>query len=81
MSESKLKKQFPKKDVQRLRNLIQGKDGAKTTIAAGYQKDEVERKEGDVWEEDGSKWTIKNGIKQNISKLQKARELKKTPLF
>ena len=38
MSESKLKKQFAKKDVQRLRNLIQGKDGAKTTIAAGYQK-------------------------------------------
>jgi hypothetical protein len=81
MSESKLKKEFAQKDVKRLRNLIQGKGGAKTTIAAGYQKDKVERKEGDVWEEDGRKWTIKNGIKQNISKLQKARELNKTPLF
>jgi len=48
MSESKLKKEFAQKDVKRLRNLIQGKGGAKTTIAAGYQKDKVERKEGDI---------------------------------
>lgn len=81
MSESKLKKEFAQKDVQRLRNLVKGKNGASTTIAAGYKKDEVERKEGDIWEEDDRTWTIKNGIKQNISKLQKAREISKMPLF
>jgi hypothetical protein len=81
MSESKLKKQFAEKDVQRLRNLVKGKSGANTTIAAGYQKDIVEHKEGDVWEQDERTWTIKNGIKQTISKLQKARELSQLPLF
>ena len=65
MSESKLKKQFAEKDVQRLRNLVKGTNGANTTIAAGYQKEEVERKEGDVWEQDERTWTIKNGIKQS----------------
>ena len=78
---SKLKKEFAKKDVQRLRNLIQGKNGANTTISSGYKKEEEDRKEGDTWEEDDRTWTIKNGIKQNISKLQKARELNKIPLF
>jgi hypothetical protein len=78
---SKLKKEFAKKDVQRLRNLIQGKNGANTTISSGYKKEEEDRKEGDTWEEGDRTWTIKNGIKQNISKLQKARELNKIPLF
>ena len=81
MSESKLKKQFAQKDVQRLRNLVKGKNGASTSVASGYQKDEVERKEGDIWEEDERTWTIKNGIKQTVSKLQKAREISKMPLF
>lgn len=36
------------------------------------------RKEGDVWEDlDGRKWTMKNGIKQNVTKL----DLAKTPWF
>jgi hypothetical protein len=81
MSESVLKKQFSSSDLQRMRNLVQGKTGEKTSVSAGYTKDHVDRKEGDVWEEDGRQWTIKNGVKQNISKLQKARETAKMPLF
>ena len=81
MSESKLKKEFAKKDVQRLRNLIQGKGGANTTISSGYSKHTKDREEGEVWEEDERTWTIKNGIKQTISKLQEARNLGKTPLI
>tara|TARA_R110002012_G_scaffold11626_1_gene52239 strand:+ start:168 stop:743 length:576 start_codon:yes stop_codon:yes gene_type:complete len=64
-----LKKEFKKKDVQRARNLIQGKTGASTGIQIGYNKKEEEYKEGDVWTEGRKTWTIKNGIKQTISKL------------
>jgi hypothetical protein len=64
-----------------MRNLIQGKTGEKTSVSSGYTKDHIERKEGDIWEEDGRQWTIKNGVKQNISKLQKAREIGQMPLF
>ena len=35
-----LKKEFSKKDVQRARNLIQGKTGAATGIQIGYNKKE-----------------------------------------
>tara|TARA_B100000530_G_C15933881_1_gene478177 strand:+ start:894 stop:1460 length:567 start_codon:yes stop_codon:yes gene_type:complete len=78
---SVLKKQFQEKDVQRLRNLMTGKYGEKTIQSAGYRKVEVDRKEGDIWEEDGRKWTIKNGIKQNITKLDKAKRAHNVPLF
>lgn len=81
MSESKLKKDFAKKDVQRMRNLIQGKAGASTTISSGYSKQVKDRVEGETWEEDERNWVIKNGIKQTVSKLQEARDLAKTPLF
>ena len=64
-----LKKEFKRKDVQRARNLIQGKTGASTGIQIGYNKKEEEYKEGDVWTEGRKTWTIKNGIKQTISKL------------
>ena len=37
MAENYLKKQFKKKDVQRLRNLIQGKYGDKTKKQVGYK--------------------------------------------
>ena len=36
--ESMLKKEFQKKDVQRLRNLITEKHGNKTTQGVGYTK-------------------------------------------
>jgi len=64
-----LKKEFNRKDVERARNLIQGKTGDSSEIQIGYKKKQVEYKEGDVWTENKKTWTIKNGIKQTISKL------------
>ena len=61
-----LNKEFQKKDVSRLRNLIQGKTGASTGTQIGYTKKEIEYKEGDIWKERKKTWTIKNGIKQTI---------------
>ena len=79
--ESMLKKQFQKKDVQRLRNIITEKHGDKTTQGVGYTKQKEFYKEGDTWEEDGRKWTIKDGIKQNITKLDKAKKYGSFPIF
>lgn len=76
-----LNKEFNKKDVQRLRNLIQGKHGEKTTTGIGYEKKYVKHEEGDIWEEDDRTWTVKDGIKQNITKLDKAKRLIVLPLF
>jgi hypothetical protein len=81
MSESVLKKEFRGADLQRLRNLVQGKTGEKTSVSSGYVKDHIDRKEGDIWEEDGRQWTVKNGVKQTISKLQAVRDVALTPLF
>ena len=61
MSDNVLKKQFQQKDVQRLRNLVQGKYGDKVGQSVGYSKTTIDHKEGDIWEEDGRKWTIKRG--------------------
>jgi hypothetical protein len=76
-----LKKEFQKRDVTRLRNLITKKYGDKTISSIGYDKIDKEYNEGDIWEEDGRKWTIKNGIKQNITKLNKAKKALSTPHF
>lgn len=81
MKESVLKKEFKEKDVQRLRNLVQGKHGEKTTQGIGYTKAQEFHNEDDIWDEDGRTWTIKNGIKQNITKLDKAKESIHMPLF
>ena len=75
-----LKKEFSKRDVQRLRNLMTGKHGAKTQEGVGYTKAQEFRKEGDVWTEMGREWTIKDGLRQNVTKLDKAKELA-MPLF
>ena len=64
-----LKKEFNRKDVERARNLIQGKTGDSSEMQIGYTKKRIERKEGDVWTENKKTWTIKKGIKQTISKL------------
>ena len=64
-----LKKEFTRKDVERVRNLAQGKVGSSSESQVGYTKKIVEYKEGDVWKENKKTWTIKNGIKQTISKL------------
>ena len=81
MRDNVLKKEFNKKDVQRIRNLVQGKYGDKTTQSVGYKKGYIKRKEGDIWEENGQTWTIKEGIRQNITKLDKAKKAVKVPLF
>jgi hypothetical protein len=80
MKESTLKKEFTKRDVQRMRNLIGGKSGDRTHVQAGWEKNKKEHTEGDVWEENGKQWTIKNGIKQNFTKLDKIKRLVVLPL-
>ena len=79
--ESVLKKEFQKKDFERLRNLMQGKYGEKTRSSVGFTKAEEFYNEGDVWESDGRTWTIKDGIKQNLTKLDKAKKAHTMPLF
>ena len=69
-----LNKEFRKTDVNRLRNLIQGKTGDSTSTQIGYNTKQEDRKEGDVWVENKKTWTIKNGIKQTISKLDKIKK-------
>ena len=64
-----LKKEFKRTDVNRLRNLIQGKTGDSSNTQIGYSKKTEDYKEGDIWKENKKTWTIKNGIKQTISKL------------
>ena len=64
-----LKKEFKKKDVERMRNLITGNVDSSSETQIGYKKKRTEYKEGDVWTENKKTWTIKNGIKQTISKL------------
>jgi hypothetical protein len=80
MKDNVLKKEFSKNDVQRVRNLVQGKYGEKTVQSVGYSKKQEFHKEGDVWEVDGKRWTIKNGIKQTITKLDKIKNLVVMPL-
>jgi hypothetical protein len=79
--ETVLKKEFQKKDVERLRNLMQGKYGEKTRSSVGFTNKQEFHKEGDVWESDGRTWTIEKGIKQNITKLDKAKKAHNMPLF
>ncbi len=76
-----IKKEFQEKDVERLRNLITGKYGEKTRSSVGFSKAEEFYAEGDIWESDGRTWTIKNGIKQNITKLDKAKKAHVMPLL
>jgi hypothetical protein len=81
MSDSVLRKEFQKRDVQRLRNLVQGKYGSKTTMGVGYNGEtQEEHKEGDIWEQNGRTWTIKDGLKENVTKLDKFKSAA-IPLF
>jgi hypothetical protein len=81
MPDSVLKKEFQKRDVERLRNLVKGKYGDRTTVGIGYSKTpEGEHKEGDIWKSDGKEWTIKDGLKENITKLDKFKNLS-IPIF
>ena len=80
MEKSVLKKEFSKKDVQRMRNIIGGKTGDATQTLTGWEKKHTDHTEGDVWEEGGRTWTIKNGIKQNLTKLDKIKKLVVMPI-
>lgn len=80
MSEHNLKKEFSKRDVQRMRNIITGNAGSATGVQVGYSKQSQDYTEGDVWEENGKQWTIKNGIKQTITKFDKLKQLVAFPL-
>ena len=44
MRDNVLKKELNKKDVQRIRNLVQGKYGDKTTQSVGYKKGYIKTK-------------------------------------
>ena len=81
MSDNVLKKDFNKKDVERLRNLVKGKGGERTSQGIGYTKKEEFHKEGDIWEADGRKWTIKDGIRQNVTKMDRAKKAYLKPLM
>jgi len=80
MSDSLLKKEFRQSDVQRVRNLVNKDFTGKTKSQTGYQKSFQKHKEGDIWEENGRQWTIKNGIKQNVTKLDAAKKAVRIPL-
>jgi hypothetical protein len=60
---------------------MQGKYGEKTRSSVGFSKSDTFYDEGDIWEADGRSWTIVNGIKQNITKLDKAKKAHNMPLF
>jgi len=80
MNESLLKKEFKEKDVNRARNLINKDYSASTTVQSGYTKAYVHRQEGDIWEEDGRQWTVKDGIRQNVTKLDAVKDAIRIPL-
>jgi hypothetical protein len=79
-NESLLKKDFKESDVQRVRNLVNKDFTGKTKTQSGYKKSYERHQEGDIWEESGKTWTIKNGLKQNITKLDGAKKALQIPL-
>ena len=79
--ESVLKKEFKKRDVERARNLVNKDYTSKTMINTGYRRVEEVHKEGETWEEQGKQWTIKNGLKQNLTKLDIAKQAVRMPLL
>lgn len=80
MKESVLKKEFNTRDVERIRNLVKKDYSAKTKVGIGFEKAQHVHKEGDEWEENGKLWTIKNGVKQNITRLDNAKRTLRVPL-
>ena len=76
-----LNKEFKRKDVERMRNLIKGKTGESSEVQVGYTTKKIDYKEGDVWTEWGKDWTIKDGIKQTATKLDKVKKEAILPLF
>ena len=77
---SALKKEFKHSDVERIRNLVKKDFSTKTKAQSGYTRSTVHRIEGELWEEGGKEWTVKNGIKQNITRLDAAKKATQIPL-
>ena len=75
-----LNKEFKRKDVERIRNLVKGKSGESAETQVGFTSKKEDHKEGDIWEENGKKWTIRDGIKENITKLDKFKKVS-VPIF
>lgn len=69
-----------KTNAQRIKNILDGDITGATKTIVGYKKKHIDHIEGDIWEEDEKQWTIKNGIKQNITKLDEIRSLINLPL-
>ena len=76
-----LNKEFKRKDVERMRNLIKGNTNESAELQVGYKTKIEDHKEGDVWEEGGKKWIIKDGIKQTYTKLDAIKKEAILPLF
>ena len=49
MSDTNLRKEFSKRDVQRMRNIITGNAGSATGVQVGYSKQQQDYQEDDVW--------------------------------
>jgi hypothetical protein len=79
--ETLLQKEFQTRDLQRIRNLVSGKQGDATQTQVGYTSKYINRSEGDVWEELGRKWTLRNGIKVSVTKLDRAKSASFVPLL
>ena len=79
--ETLLQKEFQKRDIQRIRNLVSGNQGDATQTQVGYTTKQIDRSEGDIWEEFGRKWTVKNGIKMSVTKLDRAKKSVFAPLL
>jgi uncharacterized protein YutD len=75
-----MKKGIKESAVQRMRNIVSGKHTSKTKIQGGYRTYSKTYGEGDVWKERGKTWTIKNGIKQNVTKMDTVRNMIKIPV-
>lgn len=80
MKETLLKKPFKESDIQRMRNILSGNFGDKTKTQSGWEKVKQHHGEGDTWEENGKTWTIKNGIKQNVTRLDALKQLVLFPI-
>ena len=74
-----MKKGISESKVQRMRNIVKGNYTKSVNTQIGYKKSD-KKQEGDIWEEKNKTWTIKNGVKQNISKMQEVRNIVKMPL-
>ncbi len=76
-----LNKEFKRKDVERMRNLIKGNVNDSAELQVGYKTKKEDHKEGDIWEEGGKKWTIKDSIKQTYTKLDDIKKQAIMPIF